>query len=99
MADVRLTPRALEDLRSIGRYTQVHWGREKRNQYLVALNKRFLWLAQNPLRGRPRDGVGEGYRSYPQGAHLIFYLMRSEGVDIIGIPHQSMDVSDGFASL
>ncbi|SJM89300.1 hypothetical protein CRENPOLYSF2_1100007 [Crenothrix polyspora] len=33
----RLTPRALEDLKSIGRYTLRQWGVRQRNQYLQDL--------------------------------------------------------------
>ena len=33
-----------------------------------------------------------GYRSYLEGSHIIFYVVDEEYVDIIGIPHQSMDI-------
>lgn len=92
----RLTPRALEDLRAIGRYTLTQWGREQRNDYLRAMDRRFAWLAQNPQRGRTREDVATGYRSFPQGAHIIFYLIKPDGIDIIGVLHQSMDTSNGF---
>jgi hypothetical protein len=29
---------------------------------------------------------------FPEGRHLIFYIMTDNAVDVIGIPHQSMDV-------
>lgn len=34
MRTFRLTERAKQDLRSIGRYTQATWGREQRDSYL-----------------------------------------------------------------
>jgi toxin ParE1/3/4 len=79
---------------SIGRYTEDRWGREQRNRYLEAIDSRFAWLAANPTLGRLRPDIAPGYRCFPQGQHLIFYLMREGGIDIIGIPHQSMDVGD-----
>jgi plasmid stabilization system protein ParE len=36
--------------------------------------KRFDWLCKNPGAGRLRTEIGEGYRSYRQGSHLIFYI-------------------------
>jgi len=45
MAKYRVTPRAEDDLKNIGRYTQQHWGRIQRNAYLKNLENRFSWLA------------------------------------------------------
>lgn len=92
----RLTPRAENDLRAIARYTLEQWGQEQRETYLRALDRRFHWLAENPALGRPRPDVKEGYFSYPEGRHVIFYLIREGGIDIIGIPHQRMDVRNYF---
>lgn len=88
----RVTARGLEDLRNIGRYTLKQWGRDKRDAYLRALDARFDWLARNPQLGRPRDEIVPGYRCFPHEAHLIFYLIRDGGIDIIGVPHQAMDI-------
>lgn len=93
----RITPRALQDLQNIGRYTLQKWGRQQRNNYLQALEQRFEWLAQNPHRGTNRPEIQEGYFSYAQGSHLIFYLKREGGIDIIGIPHQCMDINGFFS--
>jgi toxin ParE1/3/4 len=95
---VRLTPRALNDLRNIGRYTERQWGRTQRDTYLRALDARFSWLAAQPRRGRHRADIAEGYYCFTEGAHLIFYLIRDGGIDIIGIPHQAMDIPGHLAS-
>lgn len=92
----RITPRAAQDLRSIARYTLQTWGRKQRETYLRAIDRRFSWLAENPMLGRHRPDVREGYYSYPQGSHVIFYLVREGGIDIIGVPHQRMDVMNYF---
>jgi len=65
--------------------------------YLHGLNDRFGWLAQNPLSGRDRQDVGLGYRSYPQGQHVVFYIIQPDRIAIIGVPHQAMDVDSYFA--
>ncbi|GAB4353483.1 MAG: type II toxin-antitoxin system RelE/ParE family toxin [Methylohalobius crimeensis] len=96
MSGFRITPRARDDLKNIGRYTLQVWGREQRDRYLRNLDHRFAWLAQNPHLGKHRPDILEDYYCFPQGAHLIFYLMRDDGIDIIGIPHQNMDVLNFF---
>jgi toxin ParE1/3/4 len=94
----RLTPRAQQDLISIGRYTLKRWGREQRNIYLGAIEQRFKLIAKNPYMGRHRPDIKEGYYSCPQGSHVIFYLIRENGIDIIGIPHQRMDILNYFSA-
>lgn len=98
MATVRITPRAREDIRTIGRYTLEKWGRTQRNIYLQKLDKRFQWLSENPKLGRHRPDIEEGYYCFPQGVHLVFYIIRENGIDIIGIPHQSMDILNYFST-
>jgi len=61
-------------------------------EYLQSLNSRFDWLAENPLTGRERNDAHPGYRSYLEGSHIIFYIVNDDDVDIIGIPHKSMDI-------
>lgn len=96
MSGFRLTPRALRDLDAIADYTLAAWGERQTEKYLGELEQRFRWLAQNPRLGRPRDEVGEGYRSYPHGAHIIFYLIEAGEIAIIGVPHGAMDIEAYF---
>jgi toxin ParE1/3/4 len=94
---VRITPRAHADLIGIARYTRQQWGDTQRRRYLLALDERFQWLAASPRSGKARPDVGEGYYCYPQGRHLIFYLIRDGGIDVIGVPHKHMDVVNYFS--
>lgn len=91
-ATFRLTPRAVADLNAIADYTIANWGEDQSEDYLRFLNSRFEWLAGNSLAGRERNDVHTGYRCFPQGSHVIFYMVNDGHVDIIGIPHKSMDI-------
>ena len=71
-------------------------GQTQRNTYLRALEKRFSWLGENPQLGKHRPDVAEGYYSFPQGEHVVFYLIGDKGIDIIGIPHKEMDIITYF---
>ena len=96
MSTVRITPRALADLEAIARWSLGTWGEVRTEAYLRALSDRFDWLAAQPLLGRDRGDVGAGYRSFPQGRHVIFYIAITEGIAIIGVPHQAMDTDSHF---
>jgi toxin ParE1/3/4 len=72
------------------------WGKAQRNTYLKNLETRFAWLASTPLLGKHRTDIHEGFYSFPQGEHLVFYMMQSDGIAIIGIPHKEMDILSYF---
>lgn len=92
----QVTPRALSDLGNIGRYTLGRWGAIQRNDYLRAIDKRFAWLAENPLLGRHRPDIEQGFYCFPQGSHLIFYTRQESHIAIIGVPHSEMDFVNYF---
>ena len=91
MARFHLTPNAKASLKAIGRYTELRWGKAQRNRYLHALDKQFHALAKSPLKGRTRDDVAPGLRSFLEGSHIIFYVPRRKDIVIIDVLHQRMD--------
>ena len=54
----RLTRKAIEDLRSIARYTENTWGRDQRNAYLSKLDASFHTIAREPQIGLTCDDIG-----------------------------------------
>ena len=74
MSLVRVTPGALADLDVIAGGSLRQWGEDRTEIYLRDLSDRFGWLAANPQLGRDRAEVGAGYRSFPQGRHVVFYI-------------------------
>lgn len=85
-----------DELEQIWLYSLENWGIEQADQYTRELMSRFQWLADNPKAGRARDDIKPGYYCFPQGAHLVFYRMLDDTVDILGVPHQSMDIDHHF---
>lgn len=83
---------ALTDLEETWLYTLSEWDLEQADAYTSSILARMNWLADNPSAGKPRSDIKPGYFCFPEGRHLIFYIMTDGTVDIIGIPHQSMDV-------
>ena len=92
MASFELTHAARSDLLNIARYTQSQWGKAQRNRYLARFDAAFHRLAASPRLGEACDHVRPGYRKFPVGSHLIFYRLTPDGVRIVRILHQRMDV-------
>ena len=97
-APIRLTPRAAADLNRIAVYTLRRWGRRQTAAYLKALNDRFAWLAEYPDIGRARPEIFPELRSFREGSHIIFYRTQGSVIEIIGVPHMSMDIDSYFES-
>jgi len=77
-------------------FTVERWSDRKARQYLDALRARFEWLADNPLLGRPREDLHPDLRSWRQDAHMIFYRIAGDAIEIIGLPHASADFEAYF---
>ena len=92
----RLTPRAATDLDLIADYTRRKWGRSQMITYLRALIDRFDWLAEHPKIGKARPELLAEVRSFREGSHIIFYRESATGIEIIGVPHMSMDIDTYF---
>jgi len=91
-----LTPRALRDIDAIAEFSLEKWGATQTEKYLEEIKARCAWLAENPLLGRARDDVAPGYRSFRQGAHIIFYVFERESLFIVGVPHAVRDIATYF---
>ena len=92
MLNLRLSSNAIDDLKTIGRYTQENWGVKQRNKYLVMLDNCFKTISMQPEIGITCDYIRSGYRKHHAGRHLIFYRRLADTIEIIRILHDSMDV-------
>jgi toxin ParE1/3/4 len=92
----RLRTRVQYDLEAIWLDTLKRWGADQADAYVTALIDRFGWLALHRHAGKERDEIKPGYRSFPEGAHLVFYILREEWIEIIGVVHQRMDYQDSL---
>ncbi len=96
MAFYNLSESAQQDILSIRDYTMAQWGKAQASKYIALLQKRLEWLANNPALGKKRDDVKEGYISFPEGRHNIFYHCAEGGIEVLGIIHQSEDIDTHF---
>lgn len=97
MARYLLSESARQDILSIHDYTLETWGAPQAGKYLSQLKQRLEWLAGNPALGKHRDEVKDGYLSFPEGRHVIFYRLGKDCIEVIGIVHQSEDIDTHFS--
>jgi toxin ParE1/3/4 len=92
----QLTPEAEQDLRDIWLYTRSTWGIKKANDYLEQLQICFTRLCEHPELGKRRDEVRQGYRSFPQKQHMIFYRDNEQQIEVVRVLHSRMDLDRQF---
>lgn len=91
-AKYKLSLLAENDMENIFDYTIDRWGEPQAAKYTRQLYDHFQCLADNQQLGIWRNDVKDGYRSWIEGSHTIFYCVTDGNIGIIGVPHQSMDV-------
>lgn len=99
MTRYRLAPRALADLKSISADTQREWGRQQRLKYQDDLEDCFKSLAQMPDIGRDVSHIRKGFRAYPKGSHVIYYIQEGGGIAVARILNQSQSTMRAFSRL
>lgn len=98
MSEWRLTPLAENDITDIWRHTEQTWSAPQAERYITLLFDAFDRIAAKPMQGRPSDDIRPGYRRLAVGAHVVFYVAKPYGVDVVRILHQSMDIDAKFKS-
>ena len=90
----RIVKQALvdQDLVEIWLYTYKEWGEKQADKYLDDLDTAIKLLAEQPLISRIRTELDPPVRIHHHGHHLIVYLALDDGISIIRVLHESMDV-------
>jgi toxin ParE1/3/4 len=84
--------RSAQDLIKIYHDTARKWGIGQADKYDLGLEKAAELLAENPDIGRNCDYIRLHQRRFEHEKHIIFYRVRKDGIFIIRVLHQSMDV-------
>jgi toxin ParE1/3/4 len=94
-----LSPLARADLDTIWDYSSKRWDDDQAETYLRMLQAAIETVAANLRLGRPYDEVRAGYRRHRAGSHLILYREASDGIDIVRVLHEKMDIGSHIADL
>lgn len=84
---------AVADLASIWRRGEDRWGSDQADSYIGGVQRAIGIIAADPRRGRPCDDLRLGYRKFAVGTHMLFFRIRSDGIEIVRVLHQRMDFS------
>lgn len=85
MVSYALSLSAERDLTGILIYTAESFGRRQAEQYNSDLTKIFTLLADSPGIGRPTDSVRKALRRHQHRGHVIFYIERTDHIEIARI--------------
>lgn len=79
-------------------YTEETWGEPRAVSYLYGLYEIFDHIGRHPLMGRLRPELGEAMRSFPHGAHVIFFMPWQGEVAIVRVLHGAVDFDSLFGA-
>ena len=90
----RIVKQALadQDLVDIWLYTFYEWGEQQADKYLDDMDGAITLLAEQPLISPERTDLEPPVRIHHHGHHLIVYLAFKDGIRILRVLHESMDV-------
>ena len=96
MKEVRLTPRAVAEIAEIRRYSRRAWGAAQAKRYRTGLGRRFQEIAAGTAADRDAE-IGNGYRGCRYGRHVIVFKEERDGVRILHMFHERMDIAGRIA--
>lgn len=90
----KISKEAVKDLTDIGKYTEQVWGKAQRRRYLSLLEKKFNAVSERPLQNRERFEFHPPVRIQHFLAHLIVYLVITDGILIVRVLHKNMAIEN-----
>jgi toxin ParE1/3/4 len=92
MSQYRLTPAAQADLESIWEYTVANWSEAQAERYIRDIQTSCEGLISGATVSRSAEDIRAGYRKAATGSHVMFFKQSMDGVVIVRILHQRMDI-------
>ena len=91
MPRIDISERAHRDLDAIWQYSFKQWSNAKADEYYLAIRDKLRAALADPESGLPVE-IRPGCRKLLSGSHIIYYRPVADGIEIIRVLHQSMDV-------
>ena len=83
---------AEQDLLETWLYTFNEWGEQQADSYLDKLSGAMTLLAEQPLICRERLEFNPPVRIHHHAHHLIVYLAQDDGINVVRVLHESMEL-------
>ena len=94
MSRYHLSRKAAADLSGIWDYTAQQWSSDQADRYLRDIRDACEALADGRQQGQNAGHIRPGYRKQIIGMHVLYFrAARDEGIEIVRILHQRMDVT------
>ncbi|MDZ7320083.1 type II toxin-antitoxin system RelE/ParE family toxin [Kosakonia sacchari] len=92
MKEIKLTPKAEDDLAAIWNYSYRHFGMEQADIYIGRISAVFEVLGTHQV-GTSRPELGEQFFALPVEQHIIFFIPTETVITIVRILSQSQDTA------
>jgi toxin ParE1/3/4 len=89
---VIISRRANADLAAIWDYTAREHGLAQADRYITDIDRVMAFARDFPDAGADYSEVRAGYRKVRSGHHLIFYIARDQGIEVIRVLHERADI-------
>ena len=93
-AGFKITKAAVKDLEDIWTFTKKTWTEKQADRYYQLIVDEIQFIVKNPYLGIQYEKIRAGYRASKVKAHLIFYKLNNNQVEIIRILHVRMNLLD-----
>ncbi len=88
----RWASKALSDLDAIRDHSLNAWGRAQTAHYLRTIRDAVAAASLAPMQAAPADHYRSGYRKITVGAHLVFFRISGDAIEIARILHAAMKI-------
>lgn len=92
MASDTLSGKVDDDILTIARASIRTWCMARAEAYVPELHRAFQRLAEFPEHGRDASSIKPGYRHMESGRHVVFYRATADGVLIVRVLYDRMDL-------
>lgn len=89
--NIKLKPKAYDDLNSIYQYSLKEFGQAKAKTYIKSLDDAFHKLINDSSLGTDYSVISPELLAYLVTSHIIFFKRAENGITVIRVLHQSMD--------
>ena len=97
MAHIIHRERALVDLLDMHDYITEQSGDARADTFIRRIEKKLVLAAEYPKTGRKRDELREGLRSLVIGRYGAFYLILTDGLELVRVLYGGRDIPTLFA--
>jgi toxin ParE1/3/4 len=95
VAQLRISPRASEDLLDIWSYIADD-SEANADGFIDKIYETMELLARQPGLGRQRDDLAPGIQSFPVSRYIVFYRVVTGSIEIVRVLHGARDIGNIF---